>query len=86
MAGAIGGTHFRDAAMYVAALIFRGKIGGLVNIIGPVTDDSFVGCPRRFGTVIAHDSQGFLSGLGTGRGLVLQVSTLILSRFVMSSI
>ncbi|MGB9623194.1 MAG: hypothetical protein ACPL07_05035, partial [Candidatus Bathyarchaeia archaeon] len=44
------------------------------------------GYPRWFVTIIAHGPQGFLSGLGRGRSIVLQVSLLLLSGFIMSSV
>ncbi|MBS7631696.1 ECF transporter S component [Candidatus Bathyarchaeota archaeon] len=81
-----GYTHIGDTAIYVAALLFGSKIGGLVGVIGPVAADIFVGYPRWFVTVFAHGAQGFISGLGKGRSLVIQVALLLLAGFVMSSV
>lgn len=81
-----GYTHIGDTAIYLSALLFGSKIGGLVGVIGPVAADLFVGYPRWFVTVLAHGSQGFISGLGKRRNIVVQVALLLLAGFVMSSI
>jgi uncharacterized membrane protein len=80
-----GYTHLGDTAIYVAALLFGVKVGGLVGIIGPVAADLFVGYPRWFVTVLAHGSQGFVAGLGKGRNIVTQVVLLAFSGLVMST-
>ena len=81
-----GYTHIGDTAIYVAALIFGAKVGGLVGVIGPVAADLLVGYPRWFVTVLAHGAQGFIAGLGKGRSKVTQVVLLALSGFVMSTV
>jgi uncharacterized membrane protein len=81
-----GYTHIGDTAIYVAALIFGAKVGGLVGVIGPVAADLLVGYPRWFVTVLAHGSQGFIAGLGKGKNKITQVVLLVLSGFVMSTV
>ena len=80
-----GYTHIGDAAIFIAALLFGARVGGLVGIIGPVAADLFVGYPRWFVTVVAHGAEGFIAGLGRGRGIVIQVLLLSLAGFVMAT-
>ena len=81
-----GYTHIGDTAIYVAALLFGVKVGGMVGIIGPVAADLLVGYPRWFVTVLAHGSQGLIAGMGKGRGMVAQVALLAFSGLVMSTV
>lgn len=81
-----GYTHIGDTAIYLSALLFGVKVGGLVGIIGPVVADLFVGYPRWFVTVLAHGLQGFIAGLGRRRSLPLQAATLAAAGFVMSTV
>jgi len=80
-----GYTHIGDTAIYVAALIFGSKVGGIVGIIGPVTADILVGYPRWFVTVLAHGTQGYLAGLGKDKDTIFQALVLIVSGFVMAT-
>lgn len=80
-----GYTHIGDTAIFVSALLFGAKVGGLVGIIGPVAADLFVGYPRWFVTVLAHGAQGFVAGLGKGRGIVIQAMLLVVSGFIMAT-
>ena len=80
-----GYTHIGDTAIYVAALLFGAKVGGLVGVMGPVAADILVGYPRWFVTVLAHGTQGYLAGLGKDRGTVFQVIILAVSGFVMAT-
>jgi uncharacterized membrane protein len=80
-----GYTHVGDTAIYVAALLFGAKVGGLVGVIGPVAADILVGYPRWFVTVLAHGTQGYIAGLGKGRGTAPQVFLLAISGFVMAT-
>jgi uncharacterized membrane protein len=80
-----GYTHIGDTAIYVAALLFGAKVGGLVGVIGPVAADILVGYPRWFVTVLAHGSQGYIAGFGKGRGIVSQIILLTISGIVMST-
>ena len=80
-----GYTHIGDTVIFVSALLFGCRVGGLVGIIGPVVADLLVGYPRWFVTVLAHGSQGFIAGLGRKRSTVVQVVLLVFSGFVMAT-
>jgi len=80
-----GYTHIGDTVIYVAALLFGCKVGGLVGVIGPVVADLLVGYPRWFVTVLAHGSQGFIAGMGRKRSTVVQVVLLAVSGLVMAT-
>ena len=80
-----GYTHIGDTVIFVAALLFGCRVGGLVGIIGPVVADLLVGYPRWFVTVLAHGSQGFIAGLGRRRSTRVQVVLLAFSGFVMAT-
>lgn len=80
-----GYTHIGDTIIFVSALLFGCKVGGLVGIIGPVVADLLVGYPRWFVTVLAHGAQGFIAGLGLRRSTAVQVVLLAFSGFVMAT-
>jgi len=80
-----GYTNIGDTIIFVSALLFGSKVGGLVGIIGPVAADLFVGYPRWFVTVLAHGSEGFVAGLGRGKGIVVQAVLLVFSGFIMAT-
>jgi uncharacterized membrane protein len=80
-----GYTHIGDTVIYVAALLFGCKVGGLVGVIGPVVADLLVGYPRWFVTVLAHGSQGFIAGLGRKKSTVVQVVLLAVSGLAMAT-
>lgn len=80
-----GYTHIGDTIIFVSALLFGCKVGGLVGIIGPVVADLFVGYPRWFVTVLAHGAQGFIAGLGRKRSIVIQAALLVFSGFIMAT-
>ena len=77
-----GYTNVGDTVIFIAALLFGSKVGGLVGVIGPVVADLFVGYPRWFVTVLAHGSEGFIAGLGKGRNILMQITILLVSGFV----
>ena len=80
-----GYTNIGDTVIFLAALLFGSKVGGLVGVIGPVVADLVVGYPRWFVTVLAHGSEGFIAGLGRGRNIVIQAVLLCVSGFIMAS-
>jgi uncharacterized membrane protein len=80
-----GYTSIGDAVIFLAALLFGSRVGGLVGVIGPVVADLLVGYPRWFVTVFAHGSEGFIAGFGKGRGILVQVVLLAVSGFVMAT-
>jgi len=81
-----GYTNIGDTIIFVAALLFGVRVGGLVGIIGPVVADLFVGYPRWFVTVLAHGSEGFIAGLGRNRSIAVQTILVVFGGFVMASV
>jgi uncharacterized membrane protein len=80
-----GYTNIGDTVIFLAALLFGARVGGLVGVVGPVVADILIGYPRWFVTVFAHGSEGFIAGFGRGRSLVVQVVLLAVSGFVMAT-
>jgi len=80
-----GYTHIGDTIIFLAALLFGYKVGGIVGVIGPVAADLFVGYPRWFITIPAHGAEGLIAGFGKGRSTVVQVLLCILGGFVMAT-
>ena len=81
-----GYTNLGDTVIFVAALLFGTKVGGVVGIIGPVVADLLVGYPRWFVTVLAHGAEGFIAGLGRKRNIVVQVVLLAFAGFIMATV
>lgn len=81
-----GYTNIGDTIIFVAALLFGTKVGGLVGVIGPVVADLYVGYPRWFVTVFAHGSEGFIAGLGKKRNIIIQTVLLVFGGFAMASV
>ena len=80
-----GYTNLGDTVLFIAALLFGSKVGGIVGIIGPVVADLLTGYSRWFVTVLAHGSEGFIAGLGRKRNIVIQVVLLAFAGFVMAT-
>lgn len=79
-----GYTHIGDTAIYVAAALFGPYVGLGVGLIGPAAADLLVGYPRWYVTLVAHGLQGYIAGLGRGRGFAVQVALMVLGGAVMS--
>jgi uncharacterized membrane protein len=80
-----GYTHIGDTMIFLAALLFGCKVGGIVGVIGPVAADLFVGYSRWFVTVPAHGVEGLIAGFGKGKSVVTQVLLCFLGGFVMAT-
>jgi len=80
-----GYTHIGDIVVFVAALLFGYKVGGLVGVIGSMAADFFVGYPRWFVSVLAHGLEGTIPGLAKGKSFVIQVVACILGGFLMAT-
>jgi len=80
-----GYTHIGDTMIFLAALLFGSKVGGIVGVIGPVAADLFVGYSRWFVTIPAHGVEGFIVGFGKGRNTVTQVFLCMLGGFIMAT-
>jgi uncharacterized membrane protein len=81
-----GYTNIGDTAIFVAALLYGSRVGGLVGAIGPLIADLIIGYPRWFITVIAHGGEGVIAGLGKGRSTPLQAAILLASGIYMATI
>lgn len=81
-----GYTNIGDTAIFVAALLYGSRVGGLVGAIGPMIADLIIGYPRWFITIIAHGGEGLIAGLGRGRSMPLQAAILIASGVYMATI
>jgi uncharacterized membrane protein len=80
-----GYTHLGDTIIFIAALLFGSRVGGLTGAIGSVAADLWVGYPRWFVSIPAHGLEGLLAGLGKRRSLAVQVISCALGGFAMAS-
>lgn len=80
-----GYLHFGDFVVFVAALTFGYKVGGLVGIIGAVVADFYLAYPRWYVTILAHGLEGVIPGFARGRNIALQVAAAGLGGFLMAS-
>jgi len=80
-----GYLHFGDFVVFVAALTFGWKVGGLVGIIGAVVADFYLAYPRWYVTILAHGLEGVIPGFTRGRNLAWQVAAAGLGGFLMAS-
>lgn len=80
-----GYTHIGDLIVFVAALLFGYKVGGLVGMIGAVAADFFVGYERWFISILAHGLEGIIPGLAKGKRLVIQVLSCVIGGFLMAT-
>ncbi|QOJ78544.1 ECF transporter S component [Infirmifilum lucidum] len=79
-----GFTHVGDTIIYLASLLFGSSAGLAVGLIGPTLADIVVGYPRWYVTLVAHGLQGYIAGMGKGKGLKVQVIAMIAAGLVMS--
>jgi uncharacterized membrane protein len=80
-----GYLHFGDFVVFVAALTFGYKVGGLVGILGAIVADFYLGYPRWYVTILAHGLEGVIPGFARGRSLALQVVAAAVGGFLMAS-
>ena len=80
-----GYLHFGDFVVFVAALIFGAKVGGLVGIVGAVVADFYLAYPRWYVTILAHGLEGVVPGFARRRNLLLQVVASGAGGFLMAS-
>lgn len=80
-----GYTHIGDLIVFIAALLFGYKVGGLVGAIGSIAADFFVGYPRWFVSILAHGLEGIIPGLAKGKSFIIQVVTCIVGGFLMAT-
>lgn len=80
-----GYTHIGDTIVFLSALLFGYKVGGLVGILGSVTADLYTAYPRWYVSILAHGLEGLIPGLVRGRPLAMQVLACLAGGFLMAS-
>lgn len=80
-----GYTHIGDLVVFIAALLFGYKVGGLVGIIGSIAADFFVGYERWFISILAHGLEGIIPGLSKGRSFIIQAASCVIGGFLMAT-
>jgi len=79
-----GYTHIGDSMIFIAALLFGVRVGGLVGIIGPTVADLVVGYPRWYVSIVAHGLEGLIAGLGRKKGIPWQTALCLIGGIGMS--
>jgi uncharacterized membrane protein len=80
-----GYTHVGDFVVFVSALLFGYRVGGLVGAIGSVAVDLFTGYPRWFVSIPAHWLEGFVPGLVKNKSFAMQLVGCIIGGFLMAT-
>jgi uncharacterized membrane protein len=80
-----GYTHIGDLVVFIAALLFGCKVGGLVGIVGSVAADFYVGYERWFVSILAHGLEGAIPGLTRGKPFLLQALSCVIGGFLMAT-
>lgn len=80
-----GYTHIGDLGIFLAALLYGPKVGGLVGVIGPFIADILLGYPRWYVSLLAHGVEGVIAGLGKGKGSIVRILYLAVAGLFMAS-
>jgi len=80
-----GYTHIGDMIIFLAALLFGRKIGGITGIIGSIVADFWLAYPRWYVSIPAHGLQGIIAGFGKNKSTTIQVILCGFAGFVMAS-
>jgi uncharacterized membrane protein len=80
-----GFLHFGDFVVFLVALLFGVKVGGLVGVVGAVVADFYLAYPRWYVSIIAHGLEGVIPGLAKKKGFVLQLIACIVGGFLMAA-
>jgi uncharacterized membrane protein len=80
-----GYTHIGDMIIFVAALLFGSKVGGITGIIGSVVADFWLAYPRWYVSIPAHGLEGVIAGFGKNKPVAIQVLLCAFAGFVMAS-
>lgn len=81
-----GYTHIGDMIIFVAALLFGSKVGGITGMIGSVVADFWLAYPRWFVSIPAHGLEGIIAGFGKKKSILIQIMSCIIGGFIMASI
>ncbi|MGQ9744235.1 MAG: ECF transporter S component [Candidatus Bathycorpusculaceae bacterium] len=80
-----GFLHFGDFVVFLVALLFGAKVGGLVGVVGAVVADFYLAYPRWYVSIIAHGLEGVVPGFTKKRNIVLQLIACILGGLLMAA-
>lgn len=80
-----GYTHIGDLAVFVAALLFGYKVGGLVGVVGALAADFYFAYERWFVSILAHGLEGLIPGLTKGKSIVIQAVACVVGGFLMAT-
>lgn len=80
-----GLLHFGDLIVFLVALLFGVKVGGLVGVVGAVVADFYLAYPRWYVSIIAHGLEGVIPGLTKKKSFVLQLIACIIGGFLMAA-
>jgi len=80
-----GYTHIGDMIIFVAALLFGSKVGGITGIVGSVVADFWLAYPRWYVSIPAHGLEGAIAGFGKNKSVAIQVLLCAFAGFVMAS-
>jgi uncharacterized membrane protein len=72
--------------IFVAALLFGSKVGGITGMIGSVVADFWLAYPRWFVSIPAHGLEGIIAGFGKKKSILIQIMSCIIGGFIMASI
>ncbi|MEM3700064.1 MAG: ECF transporter S component [Candidatus Bathyarchaeia archaeon] len=80
-----GFLHFGDFVVFLVALLFGVKVGGLVGVVGAVVADFYLAYPRWYVSIIAHGLEGVIPGFTKKKNFVLQLIACIIGGFLMAA-
>ncbi len=80
-----GYTHFGDTIVFLAALLFGYRVGGLVGVLGAVAADLYTGYARWYVSILAHGLEGIVPGLARRGPLWMQVIASVAGGFLMAT-
>ncbi len=80
-----GYTHIGDTVVFVAAILFGGKVGGLAGILGSVAADIYTAYPRWYVSILAHGLEGAVAGFAKGKSLPVQILACVAGGFLMAT-
>jgi len=80
-----GFLHFGDFVVFLVALLFGAKVGGLVGVVGAVVADFYLAYPRWYVSIIAHGLEGVIPGFTRKKSFALQLVACIIGGFLMAA-
>ncbi len=80
-----GFLHFGDFVVFLVALLFGEKVGGLVGVVGAIVADFYLAYPRWYVSIIAHGLEGTIPGLTKKKNGILQLIACVIGGFLMAA-